>query len=111
MITFGNKPLTPDNDIDVLARRVAHVVDRCAVVESAVGRSDGPQDQRGPSDQGTEGEGPRGTHPGDGGSWESRRDVAGQMQVLPRIHHHRVVHRQPNHRRRWRGETEEIREQ
>lgn len=97
--------LTPDNDIDVLASRVAHIVDRCAVVESGVSRSDRPQDQRWPSDQSTEGKGSGVTHPGDSGSREARGDVTGHLQILPRIHHHCVVHRQPDHGRRWRGET------
>lgn len=61
-LSSGNKhthTLTPDNQIGVLASGVAHVVDSRAVVEARVGRGDGPQDQRRPSNLGAEGKGAR----------------------------------------------------
>lgn len=60
-LSSGNKHthalLTPDNEIDVLASRVAHIVDSRAVVEACVSRCDGPQNQCCPPNLGAEGKG------------------------------------------------------
>lgn len=89
--------LTPDDDIDVLARRVAHIVDGRAVVEARIGRGDGPQNQRGSPHLGAEGKGARVTYPRHSGRRETCGDLTGQVHILSGIHHNCVVHRQPDH--------------
>lgn len=49
------RALTPDDEVDILASRVAHVVDSAAVVEASVGGSDRPQEEHWPPDLSTEG--------------------------------------------------------
>lgn len=58
-----NSKLTPNNEIDVLASGVAHVVNSCTVVEARVGRCDSPQNQHWPSNLCAEGKLTRVTRP------------------------------------------------
>lgn len=93
------RALTPDDEIDVLASGVAHVVDSSAVVEASVGGSDRPQEEHWPPDLSAEGKGARVAGPGHGGGGEAGDDLTVEEHVLPGVHDHCVVHRQPNHRR------------
>lgn len=51
--------LTPDDEVDILASRVAHVVDSAAVVEATISGSDRSQEEHWPPDLSTEGQGAR----------------------------------------------------
>lgn len=88
----NTQTLTPDNKIDVLASRVAHIVDSRTVVEACVGRCDSPQNQRWPSDLGTEGKGARVARPRHSGERETCSHLAGKEHILTRVHNHRVVY-------------------
>lgn len=93
------RALTPDDEINVLASRVAHVVDGSAVVEASVSRSDRPQEEHRPPDLSAEGKGPRVAGPGHSGGREAGDDLTIKEHVLPGVHDYCVVHRQPDHRR------------
>ena len=92
--------LTPDNEIDVLASGVAHVVDGSAVVEASVSRSDRPQEEHWPPDLSAEGKGAGVAGPGHSGGGETGNDLTVEEHVLPGVHDHCVIHRQPDH---WRS--------
>lgn len=93
------RALTPDDEVDVLASRVAHVVDSSAVVEAGISGSDRPQEEHWPPHLSAEGEGARVAGPGHGGGGEAGHDLTVEEHVLPGVHNHCVVHRQAYHRR------------
>lgn len=86
------RALTPDDEIDVFASGVAHVVDGGAVVEASVSRSDCPQEEHWSPDLSAEGKLARVVEPGHGGGREAGDDLAVEEHVLPGVHNHCVVH-------------------
>lgn len=99
-------PLTSDHKIDVLASGVAHVVDGSAVVEASVSRSDRSQEEHRPPDLSAQWKGARVAGPGHGRGREAGDDLTVEEHVLPRVHNHCVIHRQPDHRRSCGGRGE-----
>lgn len=90
------RALTPDDEVDVLAGGVPHVVYGGAVVEPGVGRSDRPQEQHGPPHLSAEGEGPRVAGPGYCWGGEPSDDLTVEEHILAGVHHHRVVDGEPD---------------
>ena len=93
--------LTSDDEVDVLLGWVAHVVDGGAVVEARVGGADGAEGEGSAADLRAPGQFVRVAGPGHHRSGEPRHYLAGHGHVSARVHHQRLVSRQPQNRGSW----------